>query len=170
MENIRLKHTVAGVIHHPVHYLEDAQIRHSVGRQADPLLGRLPYRRLIPTDYHSVLDYAASATHFAAAATCVTFTARLTGVGLGFAGLSVSLLTDYRLSLAKVIPIEVHEGIDYLWAGASIAAPFLGGYWKKEPIAAALQIFTGALTLLGSLFTDYRGYRGVKWFKPAATY
>jgi hypothetical protein len=41
-------------------------------------------------------------------------------------------MTDYRLSVAKVIPIEAHEVIDHAWGLAAIAAPFVLGYWKPR--------------------------------------
>jgi hypothetical protein len=73
--------------------------------------------------------------------------------------IGVSALTDYRLSLAKVIPIEVHEALDYAWGLSAIAAPFVFGYWKKSPIAALTHVVAGAGTILSSLFTDYRAFR-----------
>jgi hypothetical protein len=78
--------------------------------------------------------------------------------------MGVSLCTDYRLSAAKLIPIEVHEVIDYAWGAANVALPFVLGYWKRDPLVASLQIGTGLLTIAGSLFTDYRSWRGVRWF------
>ena len=72
-------------------------------------------------------------------------------------------MTDVRLAPLRVIPIEVHEVIDYVWGATAIATPFIFGYAKKSPLAATLQIVAGASLILGSLLTDYRGYKGVKW-------
>jgi hypothetical protein len=83
---------------------------------------------------------------------------------LGVADASASALTDYRLSLAKVIPIEVHEALDYAVGLGAIAAPFLLGYRRKDRMASWLHIATGLTVIVGSLFTDYRAKRGVTWF------
>jgi hypothetical protein len=64
-------------------------------------------------------------------------------------------------SLAKVIPIEAHEAIDYAFGISAVTAPFLFGYYKTAPRVAALHVLTGLGTMLSSLFTDYRAYRGV---------
>jgi hypothetical protein len=135
----------------------------AMGTPAKPVLG-LPVRRVIPQDVHSVLDYAGSLTDFAAMAIADSPKAKAAAGALGIASLGVSLLTDYRLSVAKVIPIEVHEAIDYLWGAANIATPFVLGYDKKDPVACTLQVATGVLTIVASLFTDYRAARGVQWF------
>jgi hypothetical protein len=79
------------------------------------------------------------------------------GVGLGGA----SLAADYRLSAAKLLPIETHEKVDYVTGLTAIAAPFLLGYVKKDPIAAMLHVGLGLGTLVTSLLTDYRATMGV---------
>jgi hypothetical protein len=87
--------------------------------------------------------------------------AQAASYAIGSAGLVVSSLTDYRLSLAKVIPIETHEGIDYAFGVSAIAAPFVLGYRKTAPLVAALHLALGVGTIVASLFTDYRAHRGV---------
>ena len=42
-----------------------------------------------------------------------------------------------------------------------IAAPFAFGYYKRAPLTTFAHVLTGAATILGSLFTDYRAERGV---------
>lgn len=86
-------------------------------------------------------------------------------VGLSVAGAvsGVSMVTDYDLSVAKLVPIEVHELADYASAAMSIAAPFVLGYHRRDPLVAALHVFAGITTLIGSLMTDYRANRGVTW-------
>jgi hypothetical protein len=131
----------------------------SHGEPAEPLLRFLPIKRWIPQDVHSMLDYSAGLTAASGYMTAETEEAELASIGLGAAVVGVSLLTDYRLSLAKVIPIRGHEALDYLWGGACIAAPFVLGYWKKSPVTAMTHVIVGATTILGSLFTDYRSYK-----------
>jgi hypothetical protein len=132
------------------------------GVAARPLFGVLPLKRFIPQDVHSLLDYANAFT-VAGASLGATSPACTAGSVLGLSVLGVSLFTDYRLSVRKLIPIEVHEVIDYVWAISAIAAPFLFGYARKSPVAAIIHIVAGVSTLLGSLFTDYRSQVGVKW-------
>lgn len=138
------------------------EYRFSTGLPAEPLLG-LPVRRVIPMDVHSLVDYASSLATLVAGWIADSGEARAAAVALGSSGLGVSLLTDYKLSAAKVIPIEVHEAIDYVWGAATVAAPFVFGYWKRDPVAASLHVCAGLGTILVSMFTDYRAARGVTW-------
>jgi len=82
--------------------------------------------------------------------------ARLASIALGASIIGVAAVTDYRLSGAKLIPIEVHEATDYLWGAAAIAAPFVLGYWKRSPRVAMMHVVAGAGTILASMITDYR--------------
>ncbi|KYG04618.1 hypothetical protein BE21_45790 [Sorangium cellulosum] len=124
------------------------------------LFGVLPIRRLIPQDVHSALDYSNGLMVALAGLASNRREAKVAGAILGASVISVSLLTDYRMSLAKLIPIEAHEVLDYVWSASVIAAPFALGYTKRAPLAAFVQIATGAANLLGSMFTDYRAARG----------
>ncbi|HYP74671.1 MAG TPA: hypothetical protein VER12_01875 [Polyangiaceae bacterium] len=142
-------------------------IRHSAasklshGRPSRPLFGALPLARLIPQDVHSVLDYVDAATVFSGAMLSNCPKARTASVLIGGSGAGLSAISDYRLSLAKVIPIETHEVIDYAFGVAAIGAPFVFGYYKTAPLTAMMHVATGVGTVLTSLFTDYRAYRGV---------
>jgi len=140
---------------------EEALSKLSQGTPSRPLLGRLPLARLIPQDVHSVLDYVDAATVFSGAVLSACPKARAASLVIGGSGAGLSAVTDYRLSLAKVIPIEAHEVIDYAFGVSAISAPFLFGYYKTAPITAAMHVATGVGTILASLFTDYRAYRGV---------
>lgn len=132
----------------------------SHGTPANKVLG-LPLARWIPQDVHSMMDYtnAASVGSGWLVAADDDPAARWASIALAAAGAGVSLATDYRLSLVKEIPIEVHEGIDYAWGMAAIAAPFVLGYWKSSPRVALTHVMTGAATILTALFTDYRAFR-----------
>ncbi len=137
------------------------RILRSEGVPAEPVLGVLPIRRAIPQDVHSLLDYSNGILVAWAGLTSRKRKARVAGTVLGATIVSVSLLTDYRLSVAKLIPIEVHEALDYVWSASVIAAPFAFGYSKRAPLTTFAHVITGAATILGSLFTDYRAERGV---------
>ncbi len=133
---------------------EDRTLSH--GSPSEPLLGVLPLARLIPQDVHSMMDYANGAAVGAGALMTDDPAARIASIALGASVIGVSALTDYRLSVAKVIPIEMHEATDYLWGAAAIAAPFVFGYWKRAPRVAMMHVMSGAGTILSSLLTDYR--------------
>jgi hypothetical protein len=128
-----------------------------------PLLGVLPLARVVPQRVHTTMDWMASALCAASAAVATTNEACVAGTAFAASGAGVSVTTDYRMSVAKWIPIEVHETIDYAW-GASVAlAPFVLGYAKRDRLATILQVAAGLGTILVSLFTDYRAVRGVTW-------
>lgn len=133
----------------------------SRGTPSRPLLGRLPLARLIPQDVHSVLDYANAATVLSGAFSSECPRARAASALIGGSGIGLSAMTDYRLSLAKVVPIEAHEVVDYAFGISAISAPFLFGYYKTAPVTAAIHVASGIGNILASLFTDYRAYRGV---------
>ncbi|GAC1358237.1 MAG: hypothetical protein NVS3B10_07040 [Polyangiales bacterium] len=133
----------------------------SHGVPSRPLFGALPLARVISQDVHSVTDYVHAAGCLGTALFADSLEARLAGVALGASIGGVSLVTDYRLSAAKVLPIEAHEAADYGWGLAAIAAPFVLGYARKSPIVAAAHVLFGVGTIVTSLLTDYRGYRGV---------
>lgn len=133
----------------------------SVGMPSRPLLGRLPLARVVPQDVHSVMDYLGAGGVLLGAFVSDCPRARTASWVIGGSGVVASAVTDYRLSLAKVLPIETHEVIDYAFGVSAISAPFLLGYRKTAPLVAAAHIAIGLGTILASLFTDYRAFRGV---------
>jgi hypothetical protein len=131
----------------------------STGARSRPLLG-LPVRRVIPQDIHSLMDYANGAAGLLAASFANTSRAKLANSTLSAASAGVSVLTDYKLSLAKVIPIEVHEAVDYAWGISNVIAPFALGYYREDKAVSWMQMALGMGTIAASLFTDYRSYSG----------
>jgi hypothetical protein len=131
----------------------------SHGEPAEPLLRVLPIKRWIPQDVHSMVDYMAGAAAASGYVTAEDDAAWWASVALGASVIGVSLMTDYRLSIVKAIPIRAHETLDYIWGMSCIAAPFLFGYWKSSPLTAMTHVAVGAGAILASLFTDYRSYR-----------
>ncbi len=138
-----------------------AELRPLAQVPAKPLFGVLPLARVVPQDVHSIIDYASAGAFFLSAALARTTRGRAMGILLGSSIGGASLVTDYRLSLAKVIPIELHELLDHSGGATAAAAPVVLGYTRKDPIASAIQILTGLATIAVSLFTDYRADRGV---------
>lgn len=130
----------------------------SHGAPSKPLFGVLPLARLIPQDVHSAMDYANGVATGSGALMTDDPAARIASIALAASVAGLSAMTDYRLSVAKIIPIEQHEVADHLWGIAAIAAPFVFGYWKRAPRVALMHVMAGAGTILASLFTDYRSY------------
>jgi hypothetical protein len=129
----------------------------SVGTPSKPILG-LPLARIIPMDCHSFMDYGNGLVTASTALATDDKAAQLASITLASLVLGVSAITDYRVSIAKILPIEVHEVADYVWGASAIAAPFLFGYWKSSPKVAAAHILAGVGSIVGSLITDYRAY------------
>ncbi len=138
-----------------------AELRPLAQVPAKPLFGVLPLARVVPQDVHSMIDYASAGAFFLSAALARTARGRAMGILLGSSIGGASMVTDYRLSLAKVIPIELHELLDHSGGAMAASAPAILGYAKKDPVASAIQILTGLATIAVSLFTDYRADRGV---------
>lgn len=142
---------------HNVRAQGDRALSH--GEPAEPLLRVLPIKRWIPQDVHSMMDYLGGLTVAGGYFTADTDEAWWSSIALGASVIGVSLMTDYRMSIIKAIPIRAHETLDYIWGASCIAAPFLLGYWKRSPITAMTHVVVGASTILASLFTDYRSYK-----------
>lgn len=130
-------------------------------RPARPLFGVLPVARVIPQDVHSVMDYTSGTIGLASLFAGDTLPAKIAGSAIGASVIGASLLTDYRLSLAKLIPIEVHEVLDYVTGALFSIAPFALGYWKKDPLVTALHVSTGVMMIVDAMLTDYRADQGV---------
>jgi hypothetical protein len=133
------------------------------GIPSEPLFGRLPLARAIPQDVHSVLDYAGAATLFFAGLSARSPAARATGITLGLADAATSFMTDYRLSGPKLIPIEVHETLDYVVGISALLAPLWLGKRRGDRTARLLHVLVGASVILVSMVTDYRARRGRAW-------
>lgn len=137
---------------------EDRTLSH--GTPPAKLFGALPLARLIPQDIHSVMDYGSGLLAGSGAFLDEDDElARVASLVLAGSVIGVSLMTDYRLSVAKILPIKVHETLDYAWGFTACLAPFALGYWKSAPRTALSHFMAGAGTILSSLFTDYRAYR-----------
>jgi hypothetical protein len=126
-----------------------------------PLFGRLPLARLVPSDLHSMLDYVAAAAYAATALFAKDRDARATSVFLAADLAGISLSSDVRLALWRLLPVELHELMDHASGVFAMVAPFVLRYARKDPKVAAVHVATGALTILASLATDYRAMRGV---------
>ncbi|MGF9758021.1 SPW repeat protein [Microvirga sp. 0TCS3.31] len=87
--------------------------------------------RFIPTGIHGVIDYLTGLL-LVVAPFVLGFAdggaAQWVPIILGAAILGMSLMTDYELSLAKVIPMPLHLGVDALGGLLLAASPWLFGF------------------------------------------
>ena len=158
--------TLSGTVDHALRHVWDRS--NAAGIPSRPMAG-LPLRRWLPQDAHSLLDLAAGLAVAAAGQLSGVRTARRLGLGLGLGLVGATLLTDSRLTLSRLLPIELHELADHGWGLATLAAPFVGGFARKAPGTAAVHVLAGAAVFLGSLVTDYRCRSGMHLGKERMT-
>ena len=154
-------------VHRTLHHLIDRS--NAAGVISRPLPGGLPLRRWVPQGVHSVAELAVGAAVAVAGGLSGVESARSTGLSLGLGLAGVTLLTDTRVTLSRLLPIELHELTDYGWGVAAIAAPFVGGYARRAPLTAAVHVLAGAAMLLGAFLTDYRCRSGMHLGKERMT-
>ncbi|MFL1460830.1 hypothetical protein ACI6QG_01360 [Roseococcus sp. DSY-14] len=107
--------------------------------------------RFLPTRLHGILDYAAGLGMLA-----TPFLMGLHGLPAwllwvaGAGALLYAALTRYELGLWRVMPMNIHLGLDVLAGLALVGAPFLLGIAGRD----AWPLFAfGTLSLLAGLFT-----------------
>ena len=87
--------------------------------------------RIIPTRLHGVLDYAMGAL-LIVAPYLLGFAdgtaAQYVPQALGLATLLMSLVTDYELSIAQLIPMSIHLGVDIASGLLLALSPWLFGF------------------------------------------
>ncbi len=72
--------------------------------------------------------------------------------------LVVAMSTKWRLSLVKVIPVEVHAMLDLVLGAFLIASPFIFGF-SDVGSATAFFIVFGVLEILATIGTAFPGDR-----------
>ena len=109
--------------------------------------------RFIPTRVHGMLDYASGLLLIVAPyllgfadGTVAQYIPQALGAGI----LLMSLITDYEFSLAKLVPMPVHLGVDVAGGLLLAASPWLFGfadrvYWPHLILGLA-EIGAGLMT------------------------
>jgi hypothetical protein len=120
----------------------------------------MPLPRPIDATLHGVTDYTAGTTLltvFPRLAHIVgTESARqIRTAGAIHAGYST--MTDYPLGIFKVIPYQVHLGLDAVGALALAATPFISGQWKKGTKHWVPHVALCLFELSSLLLTDPTG-------------
>jgi hypothetical protein len=97
-----------------------------------PKGGSLVNVRFLTPTRHGVVDYLAAVElltmPFVLRLGTSAPLAKWLAVATGFAVILVSLLTDYKLGLVRIIPFRIHLAIDTAVATAFVVAPFLFGF------------------------------------------
>lgn len=138
-----------------------AEHRPSAPLPAKPVLRWLPIGRVVPQSLHSVVDYAVAGALLASAAVARTPRARFVGAVVAAKVGGIALFTDARLALARILRIELHEGLDHALAITTMIAPYVLRYHRRDRLATKIQVGAALGLLLVSLATDYRAARGV---------
>ncbi len=112
--------------------------------------------RVIPTSAHGVFDYTTAFTLLVAPKLWRLEEVPPSAASFYLAGGSLtatSLITDYELSLANLIPMRLHLALDIASGAALAASPFVLGfrqggprYWLPHVAVGASEILTAAMT------------------------
>lgn len=111
--------------------------------------------RLIPTKVHGVLDYL-SGLLLIASPWIFDFAngsfAQWVPIIVGATILLVSLITDYELSMAKLVPMRTHLALDVLSGALLAASPWLFGFaeWVYWP-----HVLLGIAEIGAGIFTQH---------------
>lgn len=113
--------------------------------------------KVISPRVHGILDYG-TILLFALAPTIFGFEGMYATMCYVLAGgyLVVTLLTDFPLGIAHVIPFPVHGGLELVSGLALLAAPFLFGFSDLNETARNFFMIMGGLFLGAWLLTDWR--------------
>ena len=118
---------------------------------------RLP--KVIDARTHGIIDYCHAAFFFGMAFVCRKSNPRaaIAAAATGGFVLVESLLTDYPLGAAKIIPFSVHGQMDAAFAASSFAVPKLFGFADT----AAANVFSSNGLIEGAVvgMTDWNSER-----------
>jgi hypothetical protein len=106
---------------------------------------------------HGVLDYGTIAL-FALAPSIFHFSGPYATACYILAGgyLLITLLTDFPMGVARVIPFPMHGGLELVSGLALLAVPFILGFHDDNPEARNFFMGMGILFLGSWLLTDWR--------------
>lgn len=109
--------------------------------------------KIISPTNHGYLDYVTVAL-FLAAPTIIGLTGIAGVIAYALAGihLTMTLVTDFPLGIAKLIPFSVHGWIERAVGPALVLLPFLLGL---QTPAREFYIVIGIVIILVGVFTDY---------------
>lgn len=110
--------------------------------------------RFIPTRVHGMLDYLVGVV-LIAAPWIFGFndneTARWVTIAIGAAAIVYSLLTDYELGVARVIPMPAHLELDIMSGALLAVSPWLFGFADEVWIP---HVIVGVFEIIAALSTE----------------
>ena len=108
---------------------------------------------MIPTRVHGIIDYVVGLLLIAAPyifGFADGGAAQWTPTILGVSAIVYSLLTDYELAIARLIPMPVHLGLDMASGALLAVSPWLFGFshviWWPHVLVGAMEIVIPMLT------------------------
>lgn len=109
--------------------------------------------KIISPTNHGYIDYVTVAL-FLAAPSFIGLTGMASVIAYALAGihLTMTLVTDFPLGIAKLIPFSVHGWIERAVGPALVLLPFLLGF---QTPAREFYIVIGIVIILVGVFTDY---------------
>jgi len=111
----------------------------------------------IPLNLHAAIEPVAAIV-IAAAPWLFGFSdvddAKVVCIAVGVIILVAGAMTDWRLSLARVIPLRMHMATDLLLGAVLILAPFVLGF-SDDGAATRFTVIAGALEILTALATRW---------------
>jgi hypothetical protein len=117
--------------------------------------------QFIPTRVHGIIDYLVG-VFLIAAPWLLGFAdggaAQWLPVFLGAAAILYSLLTDYELGVARLIPVHVHLLLDALSGMLLLASPWLFGF---ADAVALPHVVVGTMEIVIPALTVRRGGKGI---------
>jgi drug/metabolite transporter (DMT)-like permease len=113
--------------------------------------------RFIPTKLHGFLDYIVGVALIAAPwifqfsdNTAATVVPIVLGIGL----ILYSLITDYELGVARVLPMAVHNLFDIVAGAVLIASPWIFGFADEDANFWAPHVIVGVAAIVLGLVTE----------------
>jgi hypothetical protein len=86
-------------------------------------------------------------------------TAKTLAIVIGAVMLLSGMMTRWRLSIVKLIPLTMHFATDLTLGALLVLSPFIFGF-SDEGAATRFMIIAGALELLTALATDWKSAEG----------
>lgn len=110
--------------------------------------------KIISPTQHGYLDYV-TVVLFVVAPTLIGLTGMAGILAYALAGihLAMTLVTDFPLGAAKLLPFTVHGWVERVVGPVLILLPFILGF---DALARVFYIVIGIVIILVGLFTDYQ--------------
>jgi hypothetical protein len=113
--------------------------------------------KILDPKIHGILDYAVVVA-FAVAPSVVGLAGLPAAILYALAAihLLLTLVTDFPLGVAKIVPLRVHGAIELIVSLALVALPWILNF-SSDPTARVFYVVAGVVIFAVWLITDYRG-------------